>query len=160
MKEFEKALNYAFLLLKYRNRTEKELEEKLSKKKYSKEVIIQTINKLKLLGLVDDNKFSKEFARYHLEKGKGIYLIKKELQKKKIDREIIENTLNELKPTEEEELIRAKMSFDKKIKQCQNLPPEKIYSRVGGFLARKGFSIEIINKLFRHWKKDFEERLL
>lgn len=160
MDDFKKALDYAFMLLKYRNRTEKEIREKLKKKKYPPDTAENVVNKLKDLKFVDDKKFAEEFTKYNLEKGKGIILIRLELLRKGIAREILDPAIEEFKPSREQEYENAKILFYKKLKSCRKLPVEKIYSRISGHLARKGFSVETINRLFSEWKGELKEKLI
>ena len=70
---------------------------------------------------------------------------------------MIKRTLEKLKLTPEQEYNIAKKLFDKKIKGCKNIPIKKVYPRVTSYLARRGFSLDTINRLFRDWRKEFSE---
>jgi regulatory protein len=160
MSEYDRALNYCYLLLKYRNRAEKEIIDKLKQKNYCETTINLVINKLKSLNFINDEKYATEYIKYNLEKGKGIIYIKNQLIKKGIKKEIIADSIDKLKPTADSEYESAKLLFNKKIKQYENLPVNKIYNRISGYLARRGFSLETINKLFIEWNNDLKEKLV
>jgi regulatory protein len=151
------ALNYALLLLKYCSRTEEEIYQRLRRKKYNDETITRTINKLEHLALLNDERLAQTWTENSLQSGKGMNLIRQELCRKGIDKNIIDDTIEKLKPTPEQEYESAKKLFKKKIKECKNLTGEKIYHRIGGYLARRGFSPDTINRLFRNWKEEFKE---
>jgi regulatory protein len=154
---FLSAYDYALLLLDYGNRSEKEIEQRLLRKKYGSETISRVSEKLKYLGLLNDEKLAERWTENRLRSGIGVNLIRQELYKKGVAGDTVKKTLETLKPTPEQEYKSAKVLFQKKIKGCRNLPPEKVYPRVSSYLARRGFSPGTINKLFRDWKKEFSE---
>lgn len=151
------AFDYAALLLSYGDRSEKELQKRLRLKKYDAGLISRTIEKLKRLGFVDDEKFAGRFIGNRLRSGRGINLIRQELYGKGIDKDIVKRELEKLKPSPEDEYARAKELFDKKLKACGKLPDNKVYSRLGGYLARRGFTPGTINRVLGAWKDKFRE---
>lgn len=152
-------LNYCFWLLRYCDRTEKEIREKLSRKKYGSNAIRQTMDKLKKLGLINDKKFTINWINYRLSAKKGLNLIKLELRKKSVPEDIIKETIEEFQFSPETEIAQAEEIFYKKIKQYKKLTPDKVYRRLGGFLARQGYSMETVKQIFRKWNDDFKEKL-
>ncbi|MCX5701786.1 MAG: regulatory protein RecX, partial [Candidatus Omnitrophica bacterium] len=89
----EKAREYAFLLLKFRTRSEHELWGRLKKKKFSPEIIKITLSFLKDKNFIDDNYFAKTWIDSRLKKPFGIRKIREELKLKGIDKEIIESQI-------------------------------------------------------------------
>jgi regulatory protein len=148
----QKARNYAFLLLKFRLRSEKELYQRLEKKKFDDQIIKETLCFLKGKGFVDDNYFAKAWIESRLKKPLGLRRLKVELKIKGIDKEIIERHIQEIKKNYPEENIVTEIA-KKRLKRLKGLTPEKVKRRTQDYLLRRGFSpdivIDVINKLCR-----------
>ena len=144
-KELVKARNSAFRLLKIRNRSEREIRDRLKQKKISEDIIEQTIGYLKNIQLIDDRKFTKDWIAARLTKPFGLRRIIFELKGKGIDNEIIK-----------EELACARQGYDEEgtvgilVKQCKEKFKEteqsKRRKKIFGYLARRGFSLTTIEK--------------
>lgn len=68
-KDLKKALNYSFLLLRYRARAKEELTKRLKIKEYSSGIIRETLTYLEKNGYIDDEKFAQLFVSCYLDKG-------------------------------------------------------------------------------------------
>jgi regulatory protein len=150
---FQKAKNYAFLLLKFRLRSEKELYLRLKKKGFPEEVIKQTLIFLKDKNFIDDNLFAKSWIESRLKRPLGLRRIKEELKLKGLDKEIIDAKIGEAKKNYcEEEYVRriAQDKFDK----LKGIEIYRAKRRVYALLLRRGFSpevvIDVVNELCRH----------
>ncbi|MCF7870046.1 MAG: RecX family transcriptional regulator, partial [Candidatus Omnitrophica bacterium] len=71
MKSFSKALNYAFLLLRFRPRSESEIRTRLKKRKVPLSVIKEVIDYLKGSNYINDQEFIKSYIDSCLAKGWG-----------------------------------------------------------------------------------------
>lgn len=141
---FQKAQSYSLRLLSLRLRSEKELREKLSLRKYPEEVINQLIEKLIQSKLLDDARFASLWVenRKNL-KNKSTYIIRRELKMKGISEEIInrstdENTTSDLESAiklleRKSHLFSRKTGREKILKQQQ-------------YLVRNGFGFDIAKK--------------
>ncbi|PIZ01190.1 hypothetical protein COY62_00125 [bacterium (Candidatus Howlettbacteria) CG_4_10_14_0_8_um_filter_40_9] len=139
----KKALNASFRFLSYRDRSEKEVREKLETKKYDGDIIDETITKLKDLNLLNDNVFAKRWVEER-KVGRGKTVLSRELYKLGIANDIAEEAMKELKG---EELEIAKELVEKK-KSFNGLKDRKeIYTKIGGFLMRRGFSYETVKEI-------------
>ena len=142
------AFKLAYKLLGLRLRSVFEMGRKLEEKNFDREMIARVIKKLKEQKYLDDEKFAEAWIidRINLQP-RGSFIINKELKEKKIASEIIERKMSELLPFEKE-LEMAERLFDKKIKIIKTgsgeLPKEKIYQKMTGFLRGKGCGGEII----------------
>lgn len=65
------ALNAAFRLLAFRDRSETELKVKLAEKGFGEEEIAAAIGRCRELGYLDDARFARERARYLLSSGRA-----------------------------------------------------------------------------------------
>lgn len=151
MDGFEKYYNRALRFLSFRPRSEKEIRDNLQKKKASPPVIEKIINKLKDKNFLNDEEFTKWWIESRLRfRLRSIHAIKKELFQKGITKELIDAQISNFHPPAggsiSNELENAQKLIEKKIKQYKNLPRNKLYQKLGGFLARRGFDYETIKQ--------------
>lgn len=140
---FQTAKNYAFLLLKFRPRSEKELYQRLKKKRFDDSIINEVISFLKDRGFIDDNYFTKAWIESRLKKPLGFKKIEQELKFKGINKEIIDTQIQELKKNYSEEDIILKLAQEK-FNKLKVLELKKAKRRVFTYLVRRGFSPEVV----------------
>ena len=138
-----KAREYAFLLLKFRLRSENELYQRLKQKKFSEEIILDTLKFLKEKKFLDDSLFAKGWINSRIKKPYGLRRIVQELKLKGIDKGIIEEELGEVKKNYSEEEIVQNIIEDR-LGKLKNIEPQTARKRVYGYLVRRGFSPDII----------------
>jgi regulatory protein len=147
-----KACTYAYRLLKVRNRSEREIRDRLSRKGYPAEVVDKVIAYLGQLGLVDDKRFAQEWVNFRLKVPFGLKRIFLELRHKGIAEDIINEVLDKVRKCRAEsqvlnELVRKKLCSLRKHERDKI----KIKQRLYAFLLRRGFSsgdiIELIDEL-------------
>ncbi|HCJ65748.1 MAG TPA: hypothetical protein DHV62_00075 [Elusimicrobia bacterium] len=148
MKESEESRNYASKLLKYRNRSEKEIREKLKQKKFNDTVIADTIGWLKEKKYLDDQQFTREWIESRKRKGYSKKYIHWELKQKGISAETVNLDFDEQEGLLSDKEV-AKKLVEKKIKQYRNLEPTKVKQRIQNLLLRHGFSWEIIEEVLK-----------
>ncbi|MCX5668609.1 MAG: regulatory protein RecX [Candidatus Omnitrophica bacterium] len=127
----EKAKAYAFLLLKFRLRSENELKSRLKQKGFSEELSQDTVNFLKDREFIDDRVFARGWVAARLKRPFGLRKIKQELVQKGLDQEIIGDSLSQIKEHYNESQIVSQLAqqrFSKlkgieplKAKGCLNL---------------------------------------
>lgn len=143
----QKARDYAFLLLKFRLRSEREIYARLKKKKFDEEIIKQTVSFLKNKGFIDDSVFAKAWIESRLKKPLGLRRIRQELNLKGVDKEIIDSQISEVKKDYPEEELVKKIAQER-LKKLKGIEPRSAKRRVYTYLLRRGFSPEtIINAL-------------
>jgi len=138
-----KARSYAFLLLKYRQRSEKEISDRLKKKNFSEELIKETIVFLQEKKFIDDLAFSRAWIRERLAHSIGPRRLKQELKSKGISKEIIENNLRQAQESySEAETVRELAAS--RLGRMKNLEPGIAKRRLYAYLLRRGFSPDIV----------------
>lgn len=144
---YEKYLNLSYRFLSIRNRSEKEIRDYLTKKKAPDVIIEKIITSLKEHKFLNDEAFARSWVlnRARL-KPKGKVLLKIELRQKGIKDDLIQKVLSEVQEEIPDELEQAKSLILKKMERMQDATRDEIYSKVGGFLSRRGFSWEIVKK--------------
>ena len=155
--DFNKARNCCFRLLKIRDRSEKEIRTRLSQKKYSQEIINQTIQFLTTSELLDDRQFTKKWIQARLARPLGLKRIHFELKQKGISDDLIREGLSQLDNTYREEEIVFSL-IKKRMPRYRTLDPVKRRQRLFGYLARRGFNPEIINNGLKKFYKTEDTR--
>lgn len=136
-------LQKVYSFLSYRDRSEKEIRDFLQRKKVENSGEI--IEKLKEQGLIDDEKFAKEWVQSRRRKY-GLLRIKQELLQKGIDKKIIEQVISYQSSVVSEKEI-AEKALEKKLRIWRNLEEIEFRKKAIDFLLRKGFEYEVVKKI-------------
>jgi regulatory protein len=146
----DKAKQYAFKLLSYRGRSEKELKERLIKNGITKTVASSTIKYLKHLGLIDDMALAETLKREALttkllsQNGARRFILNRG-----IPYEIVNQILSN---DENKDIENARRLVDKKLKAFKDYSSETAKRRLYNLLFRRGYSFETINKVLKENK--------
>lgn len=129
--DYQYLLNASFRFLSFRPRSRKEIHDFLKKKIYGPELIEKTIERLRELGYVDDEKFVRWWVEQRQgRKPKGMQLIIYELLSKGVARDIIEQVLSSEIENQVELAIKALQPRLKSVHDTKKLMD---------FLQRRGF---------------------
>ncbi len=144
----DKAKAFALKLLSYRQRSEYELRDRLSKKGFGPEIIENLLQDLKSSGLIDDKEAAKSFFRVAKESRLlGRRAIKEYLLKRGINPELIDEVtegLDEMEPA-----IRIAEKWLRKQRMDDPVSEERFKK----FMLRRGYSMETINNLIKQLKE-------
>lgn len=143
----------ALALLEFRDRTERELRQKLKEREYSAEEINETVLFLKEYRYLDDEAYADRYIRSCAAR-KSRRQIRADLERKGVSREIIDLQLQE-KTVDEDSQIR-KLLQKKGYVPGKRLEPAE-YRRIMGALGRRGFSGEAIRKAMESMREELEE---
>jgi|SRR3990167_8073039 len=149
---FNKYYNLTLRFLSFRPRSKKEIKEYLSRKKVDEEVVNKIIQKLEEFNFLNDEEFAKWLIEQRTKfKPRSLRLIKLELKQKGISLDIIEDQILSIWQAQDknekiDDLEIAKRVIEPKIHKYKNLPKHEIYRKLGSFLARRGFSYDIIKQ--------------
>ena len=142
----EKAKEYAFLLLKFRLRSEKELAQRLKQKGFPEELCQATVDFLKDKQCIDDHVFAKGWVASRLKKPFGLRRIKLELVQKGLEKEVIEEAFVQAKEDYDENRI-VKDLAEKRFSKLKGIEPIKAKQRVYAYLIRRGFSPDLVGEI-------------
>ena len=144
-KEFSKARNKAFKLLSYRERTIKEIEDRLSKKDFEADVIKAVVDFLLEKDYLNEERFAEMWIRSRKKHHpRGRKLIYKELKNKGVNQRLINNALNE-HLSNQEELEMAEYLKDKWLRR--RTEEDSSSYKLKNYLANKGFSYDLVYKV-------------
>ncbi len=142
----EKAREYAFLLLKYRQRSVRELGDRLRRKKFPEEVIGQVTAFLVEKGFLDDKAFVGAWIASRAGRKFGARRIRQELRLKGIAPGLINEGLREMEGRRpEEETIRA--IAEEKLRKMGDIDPQTAKRRIYAYFLRRGFSPDAVTEV-------------
>lgn len=142
-KEFSRAKNIIFRLLKIRNRSEREIRDRLKLKNISKETIERTVLFCKTERLMDDRQFTQEWISARLAKPYGWRRIAYELVQKGIPPDLLNEELVSAKANYREDEIVFELAAQQAAKY-KNIDQAKCKQRLFNYLANRGFSFDSI----------------
>ncbi len=143
MEEFKKALNYAFLLLKYRARSEQEINRRLRLKRFSSEVVERVIEHLRRCGYIDDKEFVSSFVRQKLERGCSRRKIIQDARRLGIPEDILENELGKVDRVRYLDIIKNIVEHRKERYGDTPKGREKLFR----YLLQRGFDFNDIKEV-------------
>jgi len=144
----EKARAYAFLLLKFRLRSESELRTRLKQKGFSAELAEATVNFLKDKEFIDDRVFAKGWVSSRLKRPLGLRKIRQELAQKGLAKEVIQEALAQVNEHYSESRIVSQLA-KQRFSKLKNVDPLKARARVYGYLIRRGFSPDVVGETIK-----------
>ena len=141
--KFSQALNYCFLLLKYRGRSSFEIISRLKDKGCSKPTAEKVLAYLKTHNYINDSEFSRSFAGWCLQKGWGPRKIDFRLKELGIDAKLRKAALASRSSYQDKikEIIAKKVLSDTKDGRI-NCP--KLKAKIIRHLAARGFDYQDI----------------
>ena len=148
MKPEASAFDTALYLLGFKDRTEKELSDKLRDKGYDEEEIEAAIAKCTEYGYINDCRFAAVYARNRMMQ-KGDRLIRMELSRKGVSDEVSGSAIDDLSRDESEagfELLNRRY-------RGQDLSDDSVRRKAFGFLMRRGFSYDSIRQGMSAYEK-------
>ena len=138
----KKALEYAFLLLKYRMRSENEIRLRMKQKKIPQDLIDKTLIFLKDKQFVDDNVFSRAWIDSRIKRPLGLRRIEQELKLKGVEKEVIRAQVARVKEDYAEEDV-VKGVVQSRLKRLKGKDAQEIKRKMYAYLIRRGFSPEV-----------------
>ncbi len=139
---FDKVLKF----LSFRPRSEFEIKEYLLKKNVGEETLRLVMQKLKQVGLVNDEAFAKWWIEQRsVFRPTGLRLVKYELRRKGVAEEIISLLLAEARPKAADALLAEKL-IEKKLARLKNLPENELKQKLYTSLSQRGFALEVIEE--------------
>ncbi|MCX7816346.1 MAG: recombination regulator RecX [Syntrophales bacterium] len=148
----EKAKRAIMRFLSFRDRTEKEVGDKLRKMNLEEDLIGEIISEFKSLGFLNNERFTKQRVRYLAQEHLlGDLRIKADLLAKGVSEEQINDALKELRSElPEEEAIKL---IIKRKKRSSSLD-RKEEARFARMLRARGFSSSLICESLKHLKEE------
>ena len=136
-----RAKHRAIAILAKRDKTEKELRDKLQQSLTDTKTLEETISYVRTCGYVDDVQYARDYI--YFKKGRKSFLqIKMELQKKGISSQVLETVFEEEGGQEMEDILMQVKKYMRRFPQLDYASRQKIYAH----FARKGYNSELIRE--------------
>jgi regulatory protein len=145
------AFDTAAYYLSFKDRTVKEITDKLKEKGYSEEETIAAVSKLIHYGYLDDFRYAKAYIREH-RCHKGINLLKRELYLKGVDRDIVSETVECMDSDEFNEIETVRDIYKRRFENS-DVNDEKQRRKIFAYFQRRGFLFDNVKKVIG----DFDE---
>ena len=145
--DLRSAYTSAIRFLGHRQRSRKEMVHYLTvRRRFGGDTANATINRLSEDGYLDDKAFAQAFVDSRIRsRQRSCALLRQELSQKVIDDDVIVNVLEGI---DDEHL--AWRSIEKKLNQWGKLDPSTFKKRLINFLQRRGFSLGVAIRTYRH----------
>jgi len=149
------AVRYSYRLLSYRDRSRKELGERLKEKGFSEDTVRDAVSYFEERGFLDDAALAKALKRSAEEiKLLGEQRVRLFLRQRGISKEIIKDIFA---GGDSDEISRAERLVRKKFRTMKSLPDEESRKKMWRFMGRKGYSFDTIKKALKQFKIKEEE---
>jgi regulatory protein len=144
----ERAREICLRLLSFRPRTRAELSTALRERGIADEVAAEVLDRYNEVGIIDDEAFARAWvtSRHH---GRGLArkALAGELRRKGVESEAVGAALDDLDP--EIEVATARALVERKLRGDRGAPPEALFRRLVGMLARKGYPAGLAFKVVK-----------
>ena len=137
-----KALAYALKLLGYRQRSERELSQRLDRKGFTRAEAMEAVDRLKEAGYIDDA----ATARMLKDHAEGVKCLGRRGAKSFMRGRGI-GSLDADEALDEESAARRLLA--RKLRALEGQPRQVARRRLAGYLSRRGFSSEVTRKLLQ-----------
>lgn len=139
-------------LLGVRDRTRRELEQALVKRRVPDEAAREVLDRFTEAGLIDDRRFAEAVFDGQQRRQRSTRALRQELRTKGVDAELIEQAAAGV--DSEADLAVARELVAKRARGLERFPHEVRYRRLAGQLARRGFSPGVIATALRDLTRD------
>ena len=142
---YDAAWGLALRLLAYRPRTEREVGERLGRR-FSEAVVTDVIEALRAQGLLDDARFSRQWAESRTARNpRSARMIARELQSKGVDASLAEEAVQEV--DDDESAYRACLKYARS--GGRRADDAAFQRRLLGYLRRRGFGMTVSRRAIR-----------
>lgn len=144
---YQKALHF----LGYRPRSSAEVRQNLTKRGISDDIVEQTVTRLQRAGLVNDQEFASTWVENrNTFQPRSRSALRMELHRKGLNDEVIQPVLDE----QVDEPALAREAARKYARRLAGLEWPEFRRKLGGFLARRGFSYDTLTPVVCEiWKE-------
>lgn len=138
----------AMSLLKYQDRTKKELKERLARLEFPEFIIEDAVSYVESFGYINDEAYIRCYMEYKAP-SKSRLQIQRELQQKGVSMQLLESVWEEYE-YQEEDILEEQLQ--KRIRQ-KGPVTDGNFQKNYGYFARKGFSSNLILNLLKKYKQ-------
>jgi regulatory protein len=142
LKDFSKALDYCFLLLKYRERSQREINYRLQRRGFSTAVIQRVIEYLRQNNYLNEERFAQNYIKEKITKGIGRRKIYFGLKKLGVDQQYIEEQIANIDEQDYYQALRKVIGRKREHYKSKKYPRVKLWR----FLLQRGYYSDEIRR--------------
>ncbi|HXG35934.1 MAG TPA: RecX family transcriptional regulator [Dehalococcoidia bacterium] len=145
--ERRRAMDSALRLIAYRPRSEADIRARLARKQLDQSVIDETVQRLRELGLIDDEAFARSWVESRMRsspRGKG--LICWELRSQGVDPELAQEATSEIDDEE--------AAYSAALRKAAKSGSYSDYRKLRDFLLRRGFGYQTVARALRRVEEE------
>jgi regulatory protein len=146
----------ALRLLSVRSRSRAELRDRLVRAGYEATEVEAAMADLEAVGLIDDERFARDYAEHHRRRGLGRRGGLAALRAKGIERDMAEEAVGEINPEDEAE--RAFEVARGRLARLRAVTPDVAHRRTVAFLLRRGYDSIIAGTAVRRAAAEMDPR--
>lgn len=152
--ETGKAYERALWFLERRDRTEKEVSDKLSGLGFSEEAVNGALSRLRDAGLVNDADYALRYLEALKAKGRGRLRISSEMRRKGLPDGLVRNTLDDGLDAEGEKARALAAARKARAGIPEGGDPRKAAAKVNRKLVSLGFAYSVIGEVMEEMRKE------
>ncbi len=147
---YARARDAALRYLATRPRSTAEVRQHLTRKGFDENTVQRVLERLQEWGYLDDEAFARAWVQDRERfRPRGLMALRQELRRKGVNEEIIERVLAEVDPE-----ASARAALAPRLQRWRHLDWRTFRKKAGEFLARRGFSYDIIDDVVRSTWQD------
>jgi regulatory protein len=151
LEERHRAKMKAVRLLSVRNRSRKELQDRLRQAKFAESVIDYALSEMERLKLIDDAEFARSYGQNRMVTHPvSKRMLERELKFKGLAEDEIQQGVDRAYESQDESQVARQLAGKRK-KSVSHLDENKAKKRVYDFLLRRGFSWDVISDILDKW---------
>lgn len=149
--EYDRAASAAARMLSRRPLSERALSEKLHEKEFSEDAADYAVERMKVLGALDDRAYAERVVQSYRRKGCGRLRILQELEHRRVPKELAQEALDAFEPDWDAmiAILEKKLHGD--------VSDRKQNDKACAALQRRGFSFAQIREAMQRYRESVEE---
>jgi regulatory protein len=153
LEERHRAKMKAVRLLSVRNRSRKELQDRLRQAKFAESVIDYALAEMERLKLIDDAEFARSYGQNRMVTHPvSKRMLERELKFKGLSEDEIQQGVERAYESQDESQVARQLAGKRK-KSVSHLDEDKAKKRVYDFLLRRGFNWDVISDILDNWDR-------
>ena len=145
------ALNKALYLIRAKEYTKHEMEQKLVQSHYPEDIITSVLNELEKNRFIDDERYVENYISCHCAV-KSVQAVKSTLMTKGVEKDTIEEAIDHYQEENpDQEMILCKQLLEKKYSSGTDEPDFNTVNKAKMFLVRKGFSYSVADSAVKEF---------
>lgn len=145
--EYKKATEKAMNLLLQKDRTKKELEDRLFRAGFSEKATQYAMQYVMGFGYINDFRYAADYIDLH-KRNRSRLELQIKLMKKGVDSEVIAQAFESYEAEDEEEAIRTMLQKRLRGKRLSEMEYAD-RNKVTAYLARKGYALPVVKRIMR-----------